>query len=142
MSEYQYYEFAAVDRPLDDEQMAALRAVSTRGRVTRTSFTNHYEWGGLKADPIDWVRRYFDAFVYTANWASCQLPADAEAAIGRHQSGGPEAIPSRCLPVHGPPMMGISSSTGCSTTATTMTDSPRTMAEAGWPACCRCEPSC
>lgn len=80
MSEYQYYEFAAVDRPLDDEQMEALRAVSTGGRVTPTSFTNHYEWGGLKADPIDWVRRYFDAFVYTANWASCQLTLKLPAA--------------------------------------------------------------
>ena len=33
MSEYQYYEFAAIDRPLTDDEMAALRAVSTRGVV-------------------------------------------------------------------------------------------------------------
>jgi hypothetical protein len=35
----------------------------------------------LKADPADWMRRFFDAFVYTANWRSCQfslrLPIDA-----------------------------------------------------------------
>lgn len=70
MSEYQYYEFAAIDRPLTRAEMAKLRAVSTRGVITPTSFTNHYEWGDLKADPADWMQRYFDAFVYTANWCS------------------------------------------------------------------------
>jgi len=73
MSEYQYYEFAAIDRPLTRAEMAQLRAVSTRADITPSSFTNHYEWGGLKADPADWMRRYFDAFVYTANWCSCRL---------------------------------------------------------------------
>jgi len=31
----------------------------------------YYEWGDLKADPADWMRRYFDAFVHSANWCSC-----------------------------------------------------------------------
>jgi len=73
MSEYQYYEFAAIDRALTAAEMAQLRRVSTRGHVSASGFVNHYEWGGLKADPADWMRRYFDAFVYTANWCSCQL---------------------------------------------------------------------
>jgi hypothetical protein len=53
--------------------MAGLRAVSTRAEITPTSFVNHYEWGDLKANPKDWMRRYFDAFVYSANWCSCWL---------------------------------------------------------------------
>lgn len=73
MSEYQYYEFAAIDRSLTRAEMAQLRAVSTRADITASGFTNHYEWGDLKADPADWMRRYFDAFVYTANWCSCRL---------------------------------------------------------------------
>lgn len=73
MSEYQYYEFAAIDRPLTGAEMAELREVSTRADITPSGFRNHYEWGDLKADPADWMRRYFDAFVYTANWCSCQL---------------------------------------------------------------------
>jgi hypothetical protein len=73
MSEYQYYEFAAIDRPLTRAEMTALRAVSTRAEITPSGFVNHYEWGDLKADPADWMRRYFDAFVYTANWCSCRL---------------------------------------------------------------------
>ena len=73
MSEYQYYEFAAIDRPLTRTQMAELRAVSTRALIAPSSFVNHYEWGDLNADPADWMRRYFDAFVYAANWCSCRL---------------------------------------------------------------------
>lgn len=80
MSEYQYFEFAAIDRPLTDGEMAALRAVSTRAVITPSGFVNHYEWGGLNADPLDWMRRYFDAFVYLADWAQCRfalgLPRD------------------------------------------------------------------
>jgi len=73
MSEHQYYEFAAIDRPLTRAEMAELRAVSTRAVITPGGFVNHYEWGDLKADPADWMRRYFDAFVHTANWCSCRL---------------------------------------------------------------------
>lgn len=73
MSEYQYYEFVAIDRPLSRDEMAELRSRSSRATITATSFVNEYNWGDLKGDPADWMRRYFDAFVYTANWCSCQL---------------------------------------------------------------------
>lgn len=73
MSEYQYYEFAAVDAPLTREQQAALRACSSRATITASSFRNEYHWGDLKADPRDWMKRYFDAHVYSAGWASCSL---------------------------------------------------------------------
>ena len=51
VSEYQYYDFRAIDRPLTKKEMAALRSISTRAAITTTSFTNHYEWGDLKANP-------------------------------------------------------------------------------------------
>jgi hypothetical protein len=73
MSEYQYYEFAAIDRPLTRTELAELRAVSTRAQITPAGFVNYYAWGDLKADPADWMRRYFDAFVHTVNWCSCRL---------------------------------------------------------------------
>lgn len=34
MSESQYYEFAAIDRPLTEADMAPLRKVSTRGQIS------------------------------------------------------------------------------------------------------------
>lgn len=73
MSEYQYYEFAAVDRPLTPQQQAELRSRSSRATITSGSFINEYHWGDLKGDPMDWMRRYFDAHVYSANWGSCRL---------------------------------------------------------------------
>ena len=71
MSEYQYYEFAAIERPLTKVEMAELRSISSRATISASSFVNEYHWGDLKADPAQWMRRYFDAFVYTANWCGC-----------------------------------------------------------------------
>ena len=73
MSEYQYYEFIAIDEPLTPKQMAELRSHSSRANITPTSFVNDYQWGNLKGDPVDWMRRYFDAHVYVANWCTCSL---------------------------------------------------------------------
>jgi hypothetical protein len=68
MSEYQYYEFLAIDRPLSRDEMAELRALSTRAHITPVSFTNEYNWGDFKGDPKKLMQRYFDAHVYVANW--------------------------------------------------------------------------
>jgi hypothetical protein len=73
MSEYQFYEFQAVDRPLTKQQMQELRAASTRAAITSTRFVNEYHWGDLKGDPARWMERYFDAFLYFANWGTNQL---------------------------------------------------------------------
>lgn len=73
MSEYQYYEFAAVDRPLEARELDALRGLSTRAHITPTSFVNTYEWGSFRGDPRRMVERYFDAFLYLANWGTREL---------------------------------------------------------------------
>jgi len=84
VSEYQYYDFRAIDRPLTKKEMAALRSISSRAAITATSFTNHYEWGDLKADPSKLLEKYFDAFVYVANWGRMSS-IFASAGIGRLQ---------------------------------------------------------
>lgn len=73
MSEYQYYEFQAVDRPLGEADRKALRALSTRARITATSFTNSYEWGDFKGDPAKLMERWFDLHLYMANWGTRRL---------------------------------------------------------------------
>ena len=73
MSEYQYYEFQAIDKPLSADAQAALRAISTRARITATSFTNSYEWGDLKGIPNDMMARWFDLHLYLANWGARAL---------------------------------------------------------------------
>jgi hypothetical protein len=70
MSEYQYFEFQAIDRPLSAKEMSELRSYSTRARITPTSFINHYEWGSFKGDADLWVEKYFDVFLYLANWGA------------------------------------------------------------------------
>jgi hypothetical protein len=81
MSEYQYYEFLAIDRPLTSEEVSALRALSSRAHITPVSFTNEYQWGNFKGNPDDLMRRFFDAHVYVANWMTAifmvRVPIDA-----------------------------------------------------------------
>ena len=73
MSEYQYYEFQAVDRPLNKGEIAELRALSTRAAITPTRFQNAYNWGDFTGDPLTLMGRYLDAFVYVANWGTHQF---------------------------------------------------------------------
>ncbi|MGA7807167.1 hypothetical protein, partial [Bradyrhizobium sp.] len=73
MSEYQYYEFQAIDRPLSEADRQALRDLSTRARITATGFTNSYQWGDFKGNPLKLMERCFDLHLYVANWGSRRL---------------------------------------------------------------------
>ena len=73
MSEYQYYEFQALDRPLTLEQISVLRAYSSRAQITASSFIVDYSFGDFKGNPEKWLEQYFDAFLYLANWGSHHL---------------------------------------------------------------------
>jgi len=79
MSEYQYYEFQAVARLLTQKEMDELRSYSSRAQITPSSFINVYNWGSFKGNPKKWMEKYFDAFLYLANWGSrwlmLRLPA-------------------------------------------------------------------
>ena len=73
MSEYQYYEFLAIDRPLSEREMGDLRAISSRADITPTRFSNEYSYSSLKADPARLLASYFDVHVYVANWGTHRL---------------------------------------------------------------------
>ncbi len=62
MSEYQYYEFRAIDRPLTSREMSDLRAISSRADITPTSFVNTYNFGDFRGNPEALMEKYFDAF--------------------------------------------------------------------------------
>jgi hypothetical protein len=70
VSEYQYYEFLALDCPLTTPEQAEVRRLSTRATITATSFTNEYHWGDFKGSPDELMRRYYDAHLYFANWGT------------------------------------------------------------------------
>jgi len=80
VSEYQYYEFLTIDRPLGDDEQTEVRSLSTRARITTTSFVNEYHWGNFRGDPNRLMERYYDAHLYVANWGThrvmFRLPCD------------------------------------------------------------------
>jgi hypothetical protein len=81
MSEYQYYEFLALDQALTPKQIAAVRRFSSRAEITPTSFVNEYDYGDFRGDVDDFLIKYFDLHVYLANWGTHRfamaLPAEA-----------------------------------------------------------------
>ncbi|MFE8013932.1 hypothetical protein ACFU3O_14465 [Streptomyces antibioticus] len=68
MSEYQHYQFLAVDRPLTDRQLADIRKLTSRATLTRTTFVNTYQWGDFKGNCDLLMEKYYDAHLYFANW--------------------------------------------------------------------------
>lgn len=73
MSEYQYYEFQAVDRPLTPAEMAELRKLMTRATIAPTLLRDVYHWGDFKGDSLALMERHFDGHVYVANWGTHQV---------------------------------------------------------------------
>jgi len=93
MSEYQYYEFQTLDRPLTQAEMAELRRYSSRARITPMSFVNEYSWGNFKGNRREWMEKYFDAFLYVANWGSHWL----ELRVSKRLLD-PEIVAAYCAP--------------------------------------------
>jgi hypothetical protein len=73
MSEYQYYEFLALDRPLTDAEYEHVRGLSTGAEITRTRFVNEYQWGDFRGDPVALMGLCYDAHLYFANWGTQTL---------------------------------------------------------------------
>ncbi len=73
MSEYQYYEFQAIDRLLTTEQQATMRKLSSRVELSATRAAFNYSYGGFRGEPLKVLEQHFDALLYIANWGSKQL---------------------------------------------------------------------
>ena len=73
MSEYQYYEFRAIDRPLTEEEQQAVARLSSRVDPHPRQATFVYHWSDFSGDPAKILTRYYDAMLYMANWGSRQL---------------------------------------------------------------------
>ncbi len=73
MSEYQYHEWQTVDRPLTDRQRAEVSKLSSHIDVHSTGAWVEYSWGDFKHDPKQVLVKYFDAYLYMANWGSREL---------------------------------------------------------------------
>ena len=74
MSEYQYYEFQAIDRSLTPEEQWAVARLSSRvaPHPRRAIFT--YSFGGdLPRRAKDLLTDYYDAMLYMSSWGTRQL---------------------------------------------------------------------
>ena len=72
MSEYQYYEFAAIEGPISDEGLRYARGCSSRANVSRVRWQNTYTFGDFHGS-VDTLLKYYDAHFYIANWGTVRL---------------------------------------------------------------------
>jgi hypothetical protein len=74
MSEYQYYEWQTIDRPLTAAEQREVNALSSHmDTVSSTQAIVTYSWGDFKHSPGEVLLQYFDAFLYDSNFGSRQL---------------------------------------------------------------------
>ncbi|MCC3438578.1 MULTISPECIES: hypothetical protein [unclassified Microcoleus] len=73
MSEYQYYEFKTIDRPLTKAEKEEISLLSSRVQLSSTTAIFTYSYGDFRGSPEQVLAKYFDAMFYTANWGTLQL---------------------------------------------------------------------
>ncbi len=73
MSEYQYYEFQAIDKALSKAQQDKVRALSRRAEVDARSARFVYSYGDFRGDEEALMWDYYDAMLYMANWGTRRL---------------------------------------------------------------------
>lgn len=73
MSEYQHYEFQALDRRLTRDEMQYIDSLSSRVRLTPTQAIFVYNYSDFPGSAEKVLAKYFDAMLYLANWGSRQL---------------------------------------------------------------------
>ena len=78
MSAYHYYEFQAVDTPLDEQDRKALARMSRSAEITSTKLASEHYWGDFRGNPRALMERWFDLHLHVAKWGRrmmIRLPA-------------------------------------------------------------------
>ncbi|MCD4817382.1 MAG: hypothetical protein K8S23_01675 [Candidatus Cloacimonetes bacterium] len=73
MSEYQFYEFLAIDKPLSEKDKKEIGRWSSRTNPTNTGAIFIYNYSDFQKNEIEVVEKYFDAMFYISNWGTTQL---------------------------------------------------------------------
>jgi len=73
MSEYQYHEWQTLERPLTSAEQKAVNELSSHIDVTATQASVTYNWSSFRHDPLNVLAKYFDAYLYLANWGTRRL---------------------------------------------------------------------
>ena len=70
MSEYQYIAFQAVDTILTNKQLEFMHTQSSRAEISRSSFTNEYNFGNFRGDVDKMLRSGYDVHLHYANYGT------------------------------------------------------------------------
>ncbi len=73
MSEFQSYEFYAIDKPLNSESLKSIRSMSSRVQLSPQKAVFTYSYSDFRYDEEEVLIDYFDFMVYLANWGSKRL---------------------------------------------------------------------
>ncbi len=73
MSEYQYYEFKSISKPLSKQDKEEIGSWSSRTYPTNTGVIFNYSYGDFPKDEFTVVEKYFDAMFYISNWGTTRL---------------------------------------------------------------------
>lgn len=73
MSEYQFYEFQSIDRPLTQKEQKEIGSWSGRTTPTSTHAIFTYSYSDFPKSPEKVVEKYFDAMLYITNWGTKRL---------------------------------------------------------------------
>src|SRR5579872_4904010 len=73
MSEYQYYEFCSVNKPLSPKAREEMASLSSRAKISTHGASYVYNYGDFRGDPKKLVLKYFDVFFYISNFGGIRL---------------------------------------------------------------------
>ena len=73
MSEYQYYEFCSIGKPLTREARTKMASLSSRAQVSTHSASYVYHYGDFNGDPKQLLLKYFDILFYISNFGDVRL---------------------------------------------------------------------
>ncbi len=73
MSEYQYYEFQAIDKPLTEAEQKKISSLSSRVELTAMTAKFVYNHSDFPENAEKILAQYFDAMLYVTNWGTRQL---------------------------------------------------------------------
>jgi hypothetical protein len=73
MSEYQYYEFCRIKKPLSPEARKEMTSLSSRTQISTHGVSYTYNYGDFRGDIKQLLLKYFDIFFYISNWGTVRL---------------------------------------------------------------------
>jgi hypothetical protein len=73
MSEYQYIEFRAVDRPLTEKELAYAEKQSSRAEISKRRFANEYNYSSFRGNVNGLLKQGYDVFLEYTNYGNRTL---------------------------------------------------------------------